>query len=106
MQMPAKQMAAFIDLLIDTATTQTRKQSEFTIPGLGKLVKVQCAARTGRQPAAGEAIKIEAKTPVRFRLAKSAKDAVVPPNAYWFFDHQSFIIVSSRLVTRLCFVWL
>ena len=104
MQVPPKQMAAFIDLLIDTATTQTRKQSEFTIPGLGKLVKVQCAARIGRQPAAGEAI--EAKTPVRFRLAKSAKDAMVPPNAYGFFDHQSFIIVSSRLVTHLCFVWL
>lgn len=37
MEVPPKQMAAFFNLLIETATTQTRKQGEFTIPGLGKL---------------------------------------------------------------------
>lgn len=81
MDVPPKQMAAFFSLLIETATTQTRKQGEFTIPGLGKLVKAQRAARIGRNPATGEAIKIKAKTTVKFRLAKSAKDAVVPPKA-------------------------
>ena len=81
MDVPPKQMAAFFNLLIETATTQTRKQGEFTIPGLGKLVKAQRAARIGRNPATGEAIKIKAKTTVKFRLAKSAKDAVVPPKA-------------------------
>ncbi len=65
----------FVD---ETATTQPRKLGEFTIPGLGKLVKAQRAARIGRNPATGEAIKIEAKTTVKFRLAKSA---VVPPKA-------------------------
>ena len=30
-------------------------------------------------PATGEAIKIQAKTTVKFRLAKAAKDAVVSP---------------------------
>ena len=79
MEAPPKQIAAFFDLLIETATTQTRKQDEFTIPGLGKLVKAQRAARMGRNPATGEAIKIKAKTTVKFRLSKSAKDAVVPP---------------------------
>ena len=79
MEVPPKQMAAFFDLLIVTATTQTRKNGEFMIPGLGKLVKAQRAARMGRNPATGEAIKIKAKTTVKFRLAKSAKDAVVPP---------------------------
>lgn len=79
MEVPPKQMAAFFNLLIETATTQTRTQGEFTIPGLGKLVKAQRAARIGRNPATGEAIKIKAKTTVKFRLAKSAKDAVVPP---------------------------
>lgn len=72
---------AFFDLLIETATTQTRKNGEFTIPGLGKLVKAQRAARMGRNPATGEAIKIKASTTVKFRLSKSAKDAVVPPKA-------------------------
>ena len=81
LEAPPKQIAAFFDLLIQTATTQTRKNGEFTVPGLGKLVKAQRAARIGRNPATGEAIKIKAKTTVKFRLAKSAKDAVVPPKA-------------------------
>jgi len=46
---------------------------------LGKLVKAQRAARMGRNPATGESIKIAAKTTVKFRLSKAAKDAVVPP---------------------------
>ena len=32
----------------------------------------------GRNPATGEAIKIPAKTVVRMRVAKAAKDAIVP----------------------------
>ena len=76
-----KQIAAFFDLLIGTATTQTRKNGEFTVPGLGKLVKAQRAARMGRNPATGETIKIKAKTTVKFRLSKSAKDAVAPPKS-------------------------
>ena len=79
MQVPPKQVADFFTLLIETATTQTRKNGEFTIPGLGKLVKAQRAARMGRNPATGEALKIKAKTTVKFRLAKAVKDAVVPP---------------------------
>jgi DNA-binding protein HU-beta len=81
LQVPPKQVAGFLDLLIETATSQTRKNGEFTIPGLGKLVKAERAARTGRNPATGEAIKIAAKTTVKFRLSKAAKDAVVPPKA-------------------------
>ncbi len=73
------QITAFFDLLIQTATTETRNNGEFTIPGLGKLVKAQRAARMGRNPATGETIKIKAKTTVKFRIAKAAKDAVVPP---------------------------
>ena len=76
---PPKQIAAFFDLLVETATTQTRTKGDFTIPGIGKLVKAQRAARMGRNPATGEAIKIKASTTVKFRLSKSAKDAVVPP---------------------------
>ncbi len=79
MEVSPKQIAAFFDLLIETATTQTRKAGEFTVPGLGKLVKAQRAARIGRNPATGESIKIAAKTTVKFRVAKATKDAVVPP---------------------------
>lgn len=49
----------------------------FTIPGIGKLVKVDRAARTGRNPATGETIQIPAKTVLKFRIAKAAKDAVL-----------------------------
>jgi DNA-binding protein HU-beta len=48
------------------------------IPGLGKAVKANRKARTGRNPQTGEPIKIPAKTVVKFRLAKAFKDAVVP----------------------------
>jgi len=49
----------------------------FTIPGIGKLVKVNRAARMGRNPATGETIQIPAKTVLKFRIAKAAKDAVL-----------------------------
>lgn len=43
MNAPPKQIDAFFDLLIETATVETRRNGEFTIPGLGKLVKAQRA---------------------------------------------------------------
>lgn len=49
----------------------------FTVPGIGKLVKVDRAARTGRNPATGESIKIPAKTVLKFRISKAAKDAIL-----------------------------
>lgn len=49
----------------------------FTIPGVGKLVKVQRKARKGRNPATGETIDIPAKTVLKFRIAKAAKDAIL-----------------------------
>ena len=78
-ELPVGQCAAFLAGLVELAVTQTRDNGEFTIPGLGKLVKAERAARMGRNPATGEALKIKAKTTVKFRLAKAAKDAVVPP---------------------------
>jgi DNA-binding protein HU-beta len=49
----------------------------FMIPGIGKLVKVRRKARMGRNPATGEQIRIPAKTVLKFRIAKAAKDAVL-----------------------------
>ena len=45
-------------------------KNTFTLPGIGKLVLVQRKARMGRNPATGEAIKIKAKTAVRFKAGK------------------------------------
>ena len=72
-----KQATDFLDSLIDLAYKEAKVG--FTIPGLGKLVVVQQKARTGRNPATGEAIKIPAKKALKFRIAKAAKDAVAPP---------------------------
>jgi DNA-binding protein HU-beta len=78
MELTAKQSAAFFDLLAATAIEETKKNGEFTIPGLGKLVKAHRAARIGRNPQTGESIKIKAKTAVKFRVAKAAKDSIAP----------------------------
>jgi DNA-binding protein HU-beta len=78
MALTSKQTAAIFDLLAETAVQETKKNGEFTIPGIGKLVKAQRAACIGRNPQTGEAIKIKAKTAVKFRVAKAAKDAIAP----------------------------
>ena len=71
--------ASIIDEVAAIAVAQTKKVGQFTLPGVGKLVKASRKARTGRNPATGAAIKIPAKTVVKFRVAKAAKDAIVPP---------------------------
>lgn len=72
-----KQVSAFLDSLTELAYKEVKKNGEFLVPGFGKLVKAKRKAREGRNPATGETIKIPAKTVVKFRLAKAAKDAVL-----------------------------
>ena len=58
--------------------SETKKTGSFTIPGIEKLVLVKRKARMGRNPATGATIKIPAKTVVKIRVAKAAKEAIVP----------------------------
>ena len=68
--------------LTDMAVRETKKKGVFVMPGgIGRLVRQERKARTGRNPATGEAIKIPAKKVVKFRLGKAVKDAIVPPKA-------------------------
>ena len=53
------------------------KTGEFVLPGFGKLVKQKRKARMVFNPKTQEKIRIPAKTVVRFRVAKAAKDAVL-----------------------------
>jgi DNA-binding protein HU-beta len=69
----------FIDSLAELAVRETKKNGVFIVPGIGRLVRAERKARVGRNPATGEEIKIPAKKVVKFRLAKSVKDAIVPP---------------------------
>jgi DNA-binding protein HU-beta len=64
---------------VDSLVSQAYKGAKdgFTVPGLGKLIKQRRKARMGRNPATGEQIKIPAKTVLKFRIAKAAKDAVL-----------------------------
>ena len=74
-----RQAVDILDEVANLAYAETKKKGEFTVPGIGKLVKQARKARTGRNPATGEAIKIPAKTVMKFRVAKAAKDSILPP---------------------------
>ena len=72
-----KEITGVMDAMVTLAYKEVKKNGIFTIPGLGKLVKMHRAARTGRNPATNETIQIPAKTVVKFRVAKAAKEAVL-----------------------------
>jgi DNA-binding protein HU-beta len=72
-----KEVSEFLDALVMMAYQTTKKEGEFTLPGLGKMVKKNRPARMGRNPATGASIQIPAKTVVKFRLAKAAKEAIL-----------------------------
>ena len=78
LELTNKQSASFLDLLAETAIKETKKNGVFVVPGLGRLVKAHRKARVGRNPQTGEPIQIKAKTVVKFRVAKAAKDAIAP----------------------------
>jgi DNA-binding protein HU-beta len=72
-----KDVIMMLEALAEMAYSQVKKNGEFVLPGFGKMVKVKRKERMGRNPATGETIKIPAKTVVKFRLAKVAKEAVM-----------------------------
>jgi DNA-binding protein HU-beta len=47
------------------------------LPGFGKLVKQKRKARTGFNPKTQQKIEIPAKTVIKFRVFKVAKDAIL-----------------------------
>jgi DNA-binding protein HU-beta len=69
--------ALFLDSLSSLAYKAIKKEGEFMLPGFGKLVKQKRKARIGINPKTQQKIKIPAKTVVKFRVAKAAKDAVL-----------------------------
>jgi DNA-binding protein HU-beta len=74
-ELSKKQVKSFLDNLSQLAYAEAK--NGFVFPGLGKLVLVQRKARTGRNPATGEPIKIPAKKVVKFKVSKTAKDAIL-----------------------------
>jgi DNA-binding protein HU-beta len=76
-----KTAGAFLNALGPIAYKAVKKDGEFVLPGFGKLVKQKRAARTQFNPTTRQKVKVAAKTVVRFRVAKGAKDAILGAKA-------------------------
>ena len=64
----------------DVVTAAVSKGEPVSISGFAKFAKVERAARMGRNPATGEAIKIKASKKARITPLKGFKDAVMTPS--------------------------
>jgi DNA-binding protein HU-beta len=71
-----KQTNALLDDAIAEITKHLKKGARVRLNGLGILTVRKRAARMGRNPATGEAIKIKASKKVAFRAAKELKDKI------------------------------
>src|SRR5580698_5629723 len=74
-----KTVTAVLDGFTDVVTTVVSKGEPISIPGFAKFVKVNRAARMGRNPATGETIRIKATKKARITPVKAFKDAVLAP---------------------------
>ena len=74
--MEKKQSKVFLEALTSVVEKTIKKGGEVPLKGLGKFKVVKRKARMGRNPATGEAIKIPAKTVVRFTVAKALKHLI------------------------------
>ncbi len=75
-ELPRKQCDAMLSDMVGLVTRHLKKGDKIRINGLGVLQVRKRAARMGRNPATGEAIKIKASKKVAFRVAKELKEAV------------------------------
>ncbi len=74
--MAKRQADAMLADLIGMMVTHLRKGDRLRIGGLGILQVRQRAARMGRNPATGEAIRIKASKKIAFRAAKELKESI------------------------------
>jgi DNA-binding protein HU-beta len=75
-EVPKKQAEAMLTDMVGLVVKHLKKGARIRIGGLGILQVRKRAARMGRNPATGEAIKIKASKKVAFRAAKELKEAV------------------------------
>ena len=71
-----KQGSAIMEDLAGLITKQLKKGARIRLNGVGILQVRKRAARMGRNPATGEAIKITASKKVASRAAKELKDSI------------------------------
>jgi DNA-binding protein HU-beta len=75
-ELSKKQVDGFLTGFVAAMTTHLQTGARIRMSGLGTLEVRQSAARTGRNPATGEPIQINASKKVAFRPAKELKEAV------------------------------
>jgi len=75
-ELSQKAANAILEDLIANVTKHLKKGARIRLNGLGILVVRKRAARMGRNPATGEAIKIKASKKVAFRASKELKEAI------------------------------
>ena len=75
-EMSKKQAETVLGDLVGNIVKHLKKGERIRIGGLGILQVRKRAARMGRNPATGEAIKIKASKKVAFRAAKDLKMAI------------------------------
>ncbi|HEU0161124.1 MAG TPA: HU family DNA-binding protein [Rhizomicrobium sp.] len=75
-ELSQKAANAILEDLIANITKHLKKGARIRLNGLGILVVRKRAARMGRNPATGEAIKIKASKKVAFRPSKELKEAI------------------------------
>ncbi|MCW5687628.1 MAG: HU family DNA-binding protein [Pseudolabrys sp.] len=75
-ELSKKQGQEMLQDLVALITKHLKKGERVKIVGLGILQVRKRAARMGRNPATGEAIKIKASKKVAFRAAKDLKEAI------------------------------
>jgi DNA-binding protein HU-beta len=68
--------ARAVDAMIDTITKALKKGDTVTLVGFGTFSLRKRAARQGRNPQTGDAIKIKASKNPAFKAGKALKDAV------------------------------
>ena len=74
--MAKKKSEELLNDFVGMIVKHLKKGDRIRIAGLGILVVRKRAARMGRNPATGEAIKIKASKKVAFRATKELKEAV------------------------------
>ncbi len=73
-----KQALAVYEKLVEIAVKGAKQEEKgILLPAIGKVKLVKRPARTGRNPATGETIKIKAKKVVKLVACKALKDAIL-----------------------------
>ena len=73
-----KQAVAAYEKILDIAVKGAKQEEKgIMLPGFGKVKLVKRPARTGRNPATGETIKIKAKKVAKIVACKALKDAIL-----------------------------